>query len=68
MFTRFQLEHIANAQSSNGGVDDVVPYADSKKLVRNSGVILIEFGSAHRLADPESLAIMLEACEGTIAE
>ena len=47
--------------------DDVVPFADSEELVRNSGLpaALIEVGSDHRLADPEPLAAMLEACEGT---
>lgn len=45
--------------------DDVVPFADSEELVRNSdlpGYTLIEVGNDHRLADPESLATMLEAC------
>jgi hypothetical protein len=47
--------------------DDVVPFADSEELIRNSGLpvsALVEMGSDHRLADPESLATMLEACEG----
>jgi|SRR5579871_367043 len=45
--------------------DDVIPFADSEELVRNSGLpayILFETGSDHRLADPESLDLMLEAC------
>jgi hypothetical protein len=45
--------------------DDVVPFAASEELVRNSGLpawTLIEVGSDHRLADPESLETMLEAC------
>lgn len=45
--------------------DDVVPFADSQELVRNSGLpasALIEVGSDHRLADPEPLAAMLAAC------
>jgi hypothetical protein len=45
--------------------DDVVPFADSEELVKNSGLpawTLIEVGSDHRLADPESLETMLEAC------
>jgi hypothetical protein len=45
--------------------DDVVPFADSEDLVKNSGLpawTLIEVGSDHRLADPESLETMLEAC------
>ena len=47
--------------------DDVVPFADSEELVGNSGLpssALSEVGSDHRLADPEPLAAMLEACEG----
>jgi hypothetical protein len=45
--------------------DDVVPFADSEELIRNSGLpasSLIETGSDHRLADPEPLAAMLGAC------
>jgi hypothetical protein len=48
-------------------VDDVVPFAHSEELVRNSGLpgsALIEVGCDHRLADPEPLAAMLRACEG----
>jgi hypothetical protein len=51
--------------------DDVVPFADSEELVRNSGLpawTLIEVGSDHRLADPEPLAKMLEACERGLHE
>jgi hypothetical protein len=47
--------------------DDVVPFADSEELVRNSGLpasALVEVGDDHRLADPEPLRKMLEACEG----
>ena len=46
--------------------DDVVPFADSEELVRNSGLplgSLVEVGTEHRLADPESLARMLEVVE-----
>jgi dipeptidyl aminopeptidase/acylaminoacyl peptidase len=46
--------------------DDVVPFADSEALVKNSGLLpsaLIEVGSDHRLADPEPLAAMLRACD-----
>jgi hypothetical protein len=46
--------------------DDVVPFAHSEELVRNSGLpesALIEVGCDHRLADPEPLAAMLRACE-----
>ena len=46
--------------------DDVVPFSDSEELVRNNGLpvsALIEVGTDHRLADPEPLAAMLEACK-----
>lgn len=39
--------------------DDVVPFADSEQLIRNSGLpasALVEVGTDHRLADPEPLA------------
>ena len=45
--------------------DDVVPFADSEELVKNSGLpsdALIEVGYEHRLADEESLGEVLEAC------
>jgi hypothetical protein len=41
--------------------DDVVPFADSGELAKSSGAALIEVGSDHRLADPESLEAMLAA-------
>ena len=44
--------------------DDIVPFADSEELVRNSGLpasALIEVGSDHWLADQKSLAAMLRA-------
>ena len=47
--------------------DDVVPFADSEELVRNSGLsvsALVEVGDDHRLADPEPLEAMLQACGG----
>ena len=50
----------------HSGADDVVPFADSGDLVRNSGLppeSLIVVGYEHRLADPESLAKMLQAVE-----
>jgi hypothetical protein len=46
--------------------DDVVPFADSEELVRSSGLpasALVEVGGDHRLADPEPLKAMLQACE-----
>ena len=48
--------------------DDVVPFADSEELVRASGLpasALVEVGTDHRLADPQPLRRMLEACAGT---
>ena len=42
--------------------DDVVPFADSEELARNSGATLIGVGNDHRLADQEPLAAMLRAC------
>jgi predicted esterase YcpF (UPF0227 family) len=44
--------------------DEIIPFSDSEELVRSSGATLIETGSDHRLADAESLAAMLMACEG----
>jgi hypothetical protein len=47
--------------------DDIVPFAASEELIRNSGLpasALIEVGTDHRLADPEPLEAMLKACEG----
>ena len=44
----------------------MIPFADSQELLRNSGLpesALIVVGYEHRLADPESLAKMLEAVE-----
>ena len=46
--------------------DDVIPFADSEELVANSCLppdTLIEVGDDHRLADPEPLKAMLDACE-----
>src|SRR5262249_49443134 len=46
--------------------DDVVPFAESEELVRNSGLpesALVEVGNDHRLADSEPLTAMLRACE-----
>jgi alpha-beta hydrolase superfamily lysophospholipase len=46
--------------------DDVVPFANSEELIRNSSLpesALIEVGTDHRLADPEPLEMMLRACE-----
>lgn len=46
--------------------DDVIPIADSRELIRASGLAgsgLIVVESDHRLADPETLQVILEACE-----
>ena len=46
--------------------DDVIPVADSRELVRASGLpesALVVVGTDHRLADPEPLGAMLGACE-----
>jgi len=51
----------------HSGADDVVPFADSHELLRNSGlpsVSLIVVGHEHRLADPESLKAMVGAVDG----
>jgi alpha-beta hydrolase superfamily lysophospholipase len=48
--------------------DDVIPIAHARELVQASGLpdsALIVVGTDHRLADPEPLAAMLEACERT---
>jgi hypothetical protein len=46
--------------------DDVVPFADSEELVKNSGLpasALVEVGTDHRLTEPDPLAEMLKACD-----
>ena len=40
----------------------MIPFADSEELAKNSGAALIEVGTDHRLADPEPLEAMLNAC------
>ena len=50
--------------------DEVIPFADSEDLVRNSGLdasSLWVVGHDHRLADDESLARLHAACVGTAA-
>jgi hypothetical protein len=47
--------------------DDVIPFADSEELVKNSELLssaLIEVGMDHRLADTEPLEAMASACVG----
>ena len=49
--------------------DDVIPIAESRELVRVSGLpesALVVVGTDHRLADPEPLRAMLEACERAV--
>ena len=49
--------------------DDVIPIAESRELVRVSGLpesALIAVGNDHRLADPEPLKAMLQACDGAV--
>lgn len=46
--------------------DETIPFSDSEELVVNSGLppeTLVEVGQDHRLADPEPLRAMVEACE-----
>ncbi|MBS1214474.1 MAG: hypothetical protein H6R26_3091 [Proteobacteria bacterium] len=46
--------------------DDVVPFADSVELVQRSGLpdsALVAVGHEHRLADPQSLAMLLRVVE-----
>lgn len=60
----------ANTVILHSRADEVVPFADSEELVRNSGLppdSLIEVGTEHRLADPESLVKTLEVVEKSIA-
>jgi alpha-beta hydrolase superfamily lysophospholipase len=50
--------------------DDVIPVAESRELLRNSGLpasALVVVGSDHRLADPEPLAALLRACDQAAA-
>ena len=50
--------------------DEVIPFAESRELVRASGLpelALVVVGSDHRLADPEPLRAMLEACEAAVS-
>jgi hypothetical protein len=47
--------------------DDVIPFADSAELVRNSGLpgsALIDVGNDHRMSDSEPLEAMLRVCVG----
>jgi alpha-beta hydrolase superfamily lysophospholipase len=60
-----------NTTIRHSRADDVVPFADSEELVRNSGLpasALVEVGDDHRLADPGPLAAMLRACQAVEAK
>jgi len=55
----------SNSVILHSRADDVIPFADSEELVANSGLspeTLIEIGKDHRLADDDSLSVMLWAC------
>lgn len=55
-----------NAVILHSRKDDVIAFSDSEVLVANSVLpseTLVEVGQDHRLADPEPLKAMLEACE-----
>lgn len=56
----------ANTVVLHSRADETIPFADSQELLRNSGLpesALVVVGTDHRLADPEPLRAMLEACE-----
>ena len=49
--------------------DETVPFEDSLELLKNSGLhksALIEVGMEHRLADDESLEMMVRAVEEAV--
>lgn len=55
-----------NTRILHSRLDEVIPFEDSLELIRSSGLPtdhLIEVGSDHRLADPESLRCMADCCE-----
>jgi alpha/beta superfamily hydrolase len=55
----------ANTTILHSRNDEVIPFADSEQLATASGLprtALIETGHDHRLADPDSLRAMLNAC------
>lgn len=55
----------SNTTILHSKADEVIPFADSEELVRNSDLppyVLMEVGNDHRLADPGSLQMMLDAC------
>ena len=55
----------ANTVILHSRLDEVIPFGDSEELLVNSGIAassLLEVGQDHRLADPEPLQAMLDAC------
>jgi len=51
--------------------DETIPFAESQELLRNGGLPetdLIVIGYEHRLADPDSLAKMMEAVEKAVSQ
>jgi hypothetical protein len=51
--------------------DDVISFEDSEELIAVSGLpqdALIEVGEDHRLADEQSLTVMLWACRGLVSK
>ena len=64
---RWGTVHVAKPNTTilHSRNDEVIPFADSEELVSRSGLpqtALIETGNDHRLADPDSLRTMLNAC------
>ncbi len=57
----------ANTVILHSRADEVIPFADSEELARNSGAKLIEVGNDHRLADREPLTAMLSAFEFSLS-
>jgi hypothetical protein len=58
-----------NTKVLHSRTDEVIPFADSEELLRNSGqpaYTLVETGNDHRLADPVSLEKMLRACKSLV--
>jgi len=64
---RWGCVHVVSANTTilHSRNDEVIPFADSEELATASGLprtALIETGNDHRLADPDSLRTMLNAC------
>jgi len=55
----------------HSAADDVIPLADSEQLIKDSGLpasTLVRIGDDHRLAAPEALQAMLDACQRLYGE